>query len=84
MFPNFDNSPWLPELCLPRKAIVYDLVYNPPETHFVRQAREKGLMAVNGLGMLVEQAALADERWLGISPPRADMISAVPKELRGT
>jgi len=84
MFPNDSDSPWLTDLDFPKKAVVYDLVYNPPETLFVKQARKSGLLAVTGLGMLVEQAALADERWLGISPARAEMIAAVPRHLRGT
>ncbi|GAB4476259.1 MAG: shikimate dehydrogenase [Anaerolineales bacterium] len=43
----------------------YDLVYNPPETTFLRQARQQGYPARNGLGMLIHQAALAFECWTG-------------------
>jgi shikimate 5-dehydrogenase len=58
-------------------ADVYDLVYNPMETLFVRQARAAGLRAQTGLGMLVEQAALAFEIWTGRVPPRDAMFEAV-------
>ncbi|MCK4852060.1 MAG: hypothetical protein KAS86_02990, partial [Candidatus Omnitrophica bacterium] len=42
--------------------VLYDLVYHG-ETELVRRAREKGLVAVNALGMLIDQAALAFEIW---------------------
>jgi shikimate dehydrogenase len=76
MSPKIDVSPWPAGLAFPR-ADVYDLVYNPRETLFVRQARAAGLRAQTGLGMLVEQAALAFEIWTGRMPPRAAMFEAV-------
>lgn len=42
----------------------FDLVYNPHKTEFLRQAEEKGAVAVNGLGMLVAQAKRASELFL--------------------
>jgi shikimate dehydrogenase len=48
-------------------AFVCDLVYNPPVTGLLRAAGERGLAARNGLGMLIYQAILADEIFLGIS-----------------
>jgi shikimate dehydrogenase len=42
---------------------VFDLVYNPLETRLLRQARESGARAVDGLGMLVRQGALALDLW---------------------
>lgn len=83
MYPHPDATPWPLGLDLPQRAVFYDLVYNPPQTLFVRQARAAGLSAASGLGMLVEQAALSDERWTGKSPPRAPMFAAVPHHLRG-
>lgn len=75
MSPNTGSSPWPVDLAFPR-ADVYDLVYNPRETLFVRQAREAGLRARTGLGMLVEQAALAFECWTGRSPSREKMFAS--------
>lgn len=77
MFPNVDASPWPEGLAFPDGAAVYDLVYNPRETQFVRQARRAGLRAATGLGMLVEQAALSFECWTGRIPPREVMFAAV-------
>jgi shikimate dehydrogenase len=57
--------------------MVYDLVYNPRETKLVREARAQGLQATTGLGMLIEQAALAFEFWTGCSPSREIMRTAV-------
>ena len=77
MSPNVDQSPWPEKLAFPPGAAVYDLVYNPRETLFVRQARQAGLCAATGLGMLVEQAALSFECWTGCMPPREVMFASV-------
>jgi shikimate dehydrogenase len=61
--------------------LAYDVVYNPAETEFLRQAKVRGCVAVGGLGMLVGQAALAFELWLGVAPPMAAMRSAAEAEL---
>lgn len=66
---------------LPQSALAYDLIYNPPLTPFLSRARAAGLGAENGLGMLVEQAALAIELWLSASPPRPALTSAALAEL---
>jgi len=55
---------------LPVHAIVYDLVYEPAETGLLKRARERGLHALNGLSMLVEQAAPSFNRLFGTMPPR--------------
>ena len=51
-------------------ATVSDLVYAPVDTLLLRQARALGLRAVDGLGMLIHQAALGFERFFGQPPPR--------------
>ncbi|HEX3654015.1 MAG TPA: shikimate dehydrogenase [Rhizomicrobium sp.] len=53
---------------LPAGAAVYDLVYNPLETELVKQARERGLAAANGLGTLMHQAVPAFESFFGARP----------------
>lgn len=77
MEPRTGASPW-PDgrVPFPSGAFVYDLVYNPPETALLRAARAAGLRGMNGLPMLVEQAALAFERWTGLSPSRPAMLEA--------
>jgi shikimate dehydrogenase len=77
MAPRIDASPWPEGLPFPPKAAVYDLVYNPRETRLVREARAAGLPAVTGLGMLIEQAALAFQRWTGQEVNREVMWGAV-------
>jgi len=77
LYPEVQGNPWLEGAAFPAGAAVYDLIYNPAETALVRQARAAGLRASTGLGMLVEQAALAFERWTGVSAPRAAMWEAV-------
>ncbi len=77
MTPNVDTSPWPDHLPFPKDAAVYDLVYNPRETKLVRDARAAGLPARTGLGMLIEQAALAFEIWTGRKPPREVLFKAV-------
>jgi 3-dehydroquinate dehydratase/shikimate dehydrogenase len=49
--------------------LVYDLVYNPPETALLRQARALGAEALGGLPMLAAQAAAQFAWWTGLTPP---------------
>ncbi len=62
---------------IPRGARVIDLVYKRGETRFVHALRARGIRACDGLEMLIEQGALAFERWFGIAPNRAVMWEAV-------
>jgi shikimate dehydrogenase len=62
---------------LERGAVVVDLVYSRTGTPWVRAARAAGHRAVDGLGMLLEQGALAFEWWFGVPAPREIMRDAV-------
>ena len=53
---------------LPASALVTDLVYAPLETPLLVAARAKGCRTVDGLGMLLHQAAPGFEAWFGIKP----------------
>ena len=53
---------------LSSSAVVTDLVYTPLETEFLKAAAERGCTTVDGLGMLIHQAAPAFERWFGQRP----------------
>lgn len=77
MSPQTDECPYPPELKMPPRAVVYDLVYNPAETVLLRRAHQQGLPAANGLGMLVEQARLAFACWTGITPPSEALWTAL-------
>jgi shikimate dehydrogenase len=67
----------LPMDALPSGAAVVDLVYDPLETTVLRAARARGLRAVDGLGMLLHQGALAFEHWTGQPAPLAAMRAAL-------
>ena len=54
---------------LPEDALVYDLVYSPLETGLLKAARDRGLETVDGLDMLIGQAALAFEMFFGAAVP---------------
>lgn len=59
---NVDLSP------AARDATVCDIVYSPLETGLLSEARRRGLRAVDGLGMLLHQAAPGFEIWFGVHP----------------
>jgi shikimate dehydrogenase len=61
------------------KAVVCDLIYNPPITEFLVSAQDRGHMIINGSGMLVEQGALAFELWTGKPAPRKIMFEMLSK-----
>jgi len=61
--------------------LVVDLVYDPPITPLVAAARDRGVVATNGLGMLIHQAAHAFRSWTGQDAPVAAMSAAASAEL---
>jgi shikimate dehydrogenase len=69
---------------LPETALVFDLVYVPPETPLVRAASDRGLAVCNGMEMLVRQGEVAFERWTGIGSTADIMRSALDAWLAGT
>ena len=63
-------------------VLAYDVVYNPPVTPFLaRRTRRTACEARGGLGMLVGQAALSIELWLGVQAPRDAMARCRPGAL---
>jgi shikimate dehydrogenase len=56
---------------MPGGTIVYDLVYEPLETPLLKAARERGLVTIDGLSMLIAQAAEAFELFFAQPAPRA-------------
>jgi shikimate dehydrogenase len=55
---------------VPRTSTVFDMVYAPPETPLVSAAREVGLQVIDGLDLLIAQAAPAFELLFGVAAPR--------------
>jgi shikimate dehydrogenase len=58
-------------------TIAYDMIYHPPETAFLREARARGLRTANGLGLLVQQGAAAFALWTGRTAPLEVMRRAL-------
>lgn len=58
---------WPVSFCRPN-AIIADIVYRPLDTPLLVAARERGLTAIDGLGMLIHQGARSFEAWFGIKP----------------
>jgi 3-dehydroquinate dehydratase/shikimate dehydrogenase len=74
MSPRVDETPW-PNATFDGR-VVYDLVYNPTETRFLREARAAGCHTLGGLDMLVAQAQEQAEWWTGLRPSAAHMREA--------
>ena len=72
------DSPGLPvdPACLRAGSLVVDLIYHPPTTPLLEAARAAGAVAVNGLGMLIHQAAHQFRIWTGEDPPLEVMSAA--------
>ena len=62
---------------VPVGAVAVDLGYHPATTPWLAAVRARGVRAANGLGMLIEQALLAQEFWHGTTPPRSALEEAV-------
>jgi shikimate dehydrogenase len=54
----------------PPGSLVYDIVTHPVETAFLKEARAAGFRTIDGLAMLIGQAAVAFEKFFGVAPPR--------------
>ncbi|MDT8304339.1 MAG: shikimate dehydrogenase [Anaerolineae bacterium] len=80
MAPHNSGSPWPAGLPFPDGTFVYDMVYEPRETKLLRAARAAGRPGANGLGMLLQQGALAFELWTGLRPDVAVMRQALETE----
>jgi len=63
---------------IPKSAAVLDLVYRRGGTPWVKAARVNGIRAADGLPMLLEQGALAFQRWFGREPDREVMRLSLP------
>jgi len=75
-----DEMPDIPEGIFAPRSLAYDMMYGR-ETPFMKIARKHGARAVDGLGMLVEQAAESFFIWRGMRPETAPVIAALRKQL---
>ena len=63
MYPHADECPQLPYEAMDTHTLLYDLIYNPDETLFLKRGREQGATVKNGLEMLLLQAFASWEFW---------------------
>ena len=69
---------------LARGAVAADLVYVPLETEFLKSAAAHGLVAVDGLGMLLHQAVPGFEKWFGVRPEvTPELYDLIAKDIGG-
>lgn len=80
MSPNVEDMP-LPVEGIRPGTILSDLIYNPLRTKWLLEGERRGGIVMNGVGMFIEQGALAFEEWTGVSPDRERMRKIVVDEL---
>jgi len=73
MHPNESDSITTSTDVFTKGQIVFDLVYNPQKTLLIKTAIRSGAKTINGLSMLVNQAAKSFELWTGINFPKEDV-----------
>lgn len=83
MLPNVQETP-VPAEWLHSGLIVSDLIYNPLETRLLKEARAIGATVHSGIGMFVNQGALAFELWTGERAPTEVMREVVLQHLKKT
>jgi shikimate dehydrogenase len=79
---NAGRSP-MPTGSVGEGAVAYDLVYNPHETVFLRDAAAAGARTVPGLEMFFGQAVAQFRLWTGLTLPRAEGMALLRKALYG-
>lgn len=79
--PQADGVP-LPWQLLAPGALVYDLVYNPPQTRLLGEAAQAGIATLGGIEMLVYQGAAAFELWLERPAPVPEMLAAATRAMQ--
>lgn len=63
MFPNIDEAPKIPYQYIGKDHILVDLIYNPVETVFLKEGKQRGALTINGHEMFVQQALKSWEIW---------------------
>ena len=81
MTPKVDEAPVVEWGLVKTSAFIYDIIYTPAETRFLREAKEHGCQTQNGEAMLAGQGAAALQLWTGIEPDADCMCRALREEL---
>ena len=80
MFPDMDSTPFK-TAALPGNTIVFDTIYNPEQTLFIKGARAAGCSIITGLQMFVRQAAYQYRLFTGLEPPIEVMVKTLKKAI---
>ncbi len=78
MYPHVDACP-VSETVVGRCEAVFDAVFNPGETKLMRLARQQGVRAIGGMGMLVCQAAYSHKIWYDTEFDPQDLLRLIPE-----
>ena len=81
--PNVDEQVPIDYTTLRPEMLVCDVIPNPPDTPFLRLARQAGATTLDGLGMLVYQGAIAFKMWTGHDAPISVMRAALEEVFAG-
>lgn len=81
MYPKVDAAPPVNWDKVAREIFVYDIIYTPAETKFLKQAKEHGCQVLNGEAMLVGQGAESFRLWTGVEPDIGVMTQALRQAL---
>lgn len=82
MYPDIDDSITTIESSFCKGQIVFDMVYNPTQTKFLKMASAKGAVPVTGLTMLVKQASKSFELWTGEEFPMDEIQKSLQLFMR--
>ncbi len=77
--PQVDNTPLPDEKLFHPDLLVYDLIYHPAKTLFLRQAEKAGAKIINGLLMLVYQGMESFYLWTGLKPEGEEVSEIIKK-----
>ncbi|HMK77626.1 MAG TPA: hypothetical protein VK568_15805, partial [Thermodesulfobacteriota bacterium] len=82
MYPREGETP-IPKGLLKKRMMVMDVVYQPSRTKLLQEAKQRGCVTVNGLEMLMRQAAAQFEIWTGRSLEIGQIKKALLRTLEG-
>ncbi|MGM9521971.1 MAG: shikimate dehydrogenase [Oscillospiraceae bacterium] len=80
LFPNVNDKPDIDYDSVKGSFVVSDVIFNDPRTLFLAEAKKRGAKTINGLGMLVNQAALNFKLWTGVEAPIDVMTETLRNE----
>lgn len=80
LYPDVDQKPEVDYDTIRPGLVVSDVIFNDPNSLFLREAEKRGAKTINGLGMLVNQGALNFKLWTGVDAPSDVMMDTLKQE----